>query len=244
SAPDESTLTRVVGESCARERCANPANAVTTTPPNIIRRITTPRRLASIAFTSTPSMHLSEFRTESPCSRARPGPGARAMAMRGPGRRVAPIPGTKTPECTARDPACDPTRNRTETSRSPVETHWSTPRTVEGFAAPDTIALARYDPPPDSSRRASSRPLRLPSAEPPMRSFVVVFIVAGTLAAFASDARSQQPIEGVSVSADGTVFGAQDFNRPSLSPDGRWVAFSSGADLAGGDQNTQIDVFV
>jgi Tol biopolymer transport system component len=75
-------------------------------------------------------------------------------------------------------------------------------------------------------------------------SSVAAFVIAGTFAASAHDARAQQPIEGVSVNADGTIFGAQDFNRPSLSPDGRWVAISSGADLAGGDQNTQIDVFV
>jgi Tol biopolymer transport system component len=77
-----------------------------------------------------------------------------------------------------------------------------------------------------------------------MRSFIAGFVIAGAFAASAHDARAQQPIEGVSVNADGTIFGAQDFNRPSLSPDGRWVAISSGADLAGGDQNTQIDVFV
>jgi len=75
-------------------------------------------------------------------------------------------------------------------------------------------------------------------------SIVVVSAVAVAFSAFAHDALAQQPIEGVSVNADGTVFGAQDFNRPSLSPDGRWVAFASSADLAGGDQNSQIDVYV
>jgi Tol biopolymer transport system component len=71
------------------------------------------------------------------------------------------------------------------------------------------------------------------------------FVIAGAVVARARDASAQQPIEGVSVNADGTRYGGVEaVSRYEMSLDGRYVVVACGADLAGGDQNSQDDVYV
>jgi Tol biopolymer transport system component len=71
------------------------------------------------------------------------------------------------------------------------------------------------------------------------------FVIAGAVVACARDASAQQPIEGVSVNADGTRYGGVEaVSRYEMSLDGRYVVVACGADLAGGDQNSQDDVYV
>jgi Tol biopolymer transport system component len=76
-------------------------------------------------------------------------------------------------------------------------------------------------------------------------STVAAFVIAAEFVALAHDARAQQPIEGVSVNADGTQYGGvEPVSKYEMSLDGRYVVVACGADLAGGDQNSQDDVYV
>src|SRR5215510_857848 len=72
------------------------------------------------------------------------------------------------------------------------------------------------------------------------------FIVAAfTTVAAVGSSRAQQPIEGVSVNADGSIWGGVQGNeRNAISEDGRYVVFSSGANLSGVDLNGQEDIYV
>ena len=63
--------------------------------------------------------------------------------------------------------------------------------------------------------------------------------------ATAERVRAQQPVEGVSVNADRSLFGGVQGNeRNALSDDGRYVVLTSGANLSGVDKNGQEDIFV
>lgn len=62
---------------------------------------------------------------------------------------------------------------------------------------------------------------------------------------FAANASAQQPIEGVSVNADHSIWGGvQIGERNPLSDDARYVVFSSGGNLSGVDLNGQEDIYV
>lgn len=70
-------------------------------------------------------------------------------------------------------------------------------------------------------------------------------IVATVALLVGARAQAQQPIEGISVNADRSIWGGvQAGERNVLSDDGRYVVFSSGGNLSGVDLNGQEDVFV
>jgi Tol biopolymer transport system component len=74
-------------------------------------------------------------------------------------------------------------------------------------------------------------------------SILVVAAFAGLIAFESSHA--QQPIEGISVNADHSIWGGVQGNeRNAISDDGRYVVFSSGGNLSGVDLNGQEDIYV